>query len=29
MKLVVTQENLSKALQVVGRVASGKTPLPI
>lgn len=29
MKLVVTQENLSKALQVVGRVASGKTPLPV
>lgn len=29
MKLTVTQENLSKALQVVGRVASGKTPLPI
>ncbi len=29
MKLVVTQENLSKALQIVGRVASGKTPLPI
>lgn len=29
MKLVVTQENLSKALQVVGKVASGKTPLPI
>src|SRR6188474_3458832 len=29
MKLVVTQENLSRALQVVGRVASGKTPLPI
>lgn len=29
MKLVVTQENLTKALQVVGRVASGKTPLPI
>lgn len=29
MKLVVTQENLAKALQVVGRVASGKTPLPI
>ncbi|HWZ65189.1 MAG TPA: DNA polymerase III subunit beta [Patescibacteria group bacterium] len=29
MKLVVTQENLSKALQVVGRVAGGKTPLPI
>ena len=29
MKLVVTQENLSKALQVVGRVASGRTPLPI
>lgn len=29
MKLVVTQENLSKALQVVGRVATGKTPLPI
>ncbi|HSE29112.1 MAG TPA: DNA polymerase III subunit beta [Candidatus Saccharimonadales bacterium] len=29
MKLTVTQENLSKALQTVGRVASGKTPLPI
>lgn len=29
MKLIVTQENLSRALQVVGRVASGKTPLPI
>lgn len=29
MKLVVTQENLTKALQVVGRVATGKTPLPI
>lgn len=29
MKLVVTQENLSKALAIVGRVASGKTPLPI
>jgi DNA polymerase-3 subunit beta len=29
VKLVVTQENLAKALQVVGRVASGKTPLPI
>ena len=29
MKLNVTQENLSKALQVVGKVASGKTPLPI
>lgn len=29
MKLVVTQENLNKALQVVGRVATGKTPLPI
>lgn len=29
MKLSVTQENLSKALGVVGRVASGKTPLPI
>lgn len=29
MKLVVTQENLSRALQVVGKVASGKTPLPI
>ena len=29
MKLIVTQENLAKALQVVGRVASGKTPLPI
>src|SRR5687767_10326820 len=29
MKLTVTQENLSHALQTVGRVASGKTPLPI
>ncbi|MGH7196916.1 MAG: DNA polymerase III subunit beta [Candidatus Saccharimonadales bacterium] len=29
MKLTVTQENLGRALQVVGRVASGKTPLPI
>lgn len=29
MKLTVTQENLAKALSVVGRVASGKTPLPI
>ena len=29
MKLIVTQENLTKALQVVGKVASGKTPLPI
>lgn len=29
MKLTVTQENLNKALQVVGRVASGKTPLPV
>src|SRR5258707_941913 len=29
MKLVVTQENLNRALQVVGRVATGKTPLPI
>lgn len=29
MKLIVTQENLNRALQVVGRVASGKTPLPI
>lgn len=29
MKLNVTQENLNKALNVVGRVASGKTPLPI
>ncbi len=29
MKLTVTQENLSKALQIVGRVATGKTPLPI
>lgn len=29
MKLTVTQENLNRALQVVGRVASGKTPLPI
>lgn len=29
MKFTVTQENLNRALQVVGRVASGKTPLPI
>jgi DNA polymerase-3 subunit beta len=29
MRLQVTQENLSKALAIVGRVASGKTPLPI
>ncbi|HSW80953.1 MAG TPA: DNA polymerase III subunit beta [Candidatus Saccharimonas sp.] len=29
MKLTVTQENLNRALQIVGRVASGKTPLPI
>ncbi|EDK72798.1 DNA-directed DNA polymerase [candidate division TM7 genomosp. GTL1] len=29
MKLTVTQENLTKALNGVGRVASGKTPLPI
>lgn len=29
MKLTVTQENLNKALQNVGRIASGKTPLPI
>ena len=29
MKVIVTQENLSRALQVVGRVASGKTPLPV
>lgn len=29
MKLTVTQENLNRALQVVGKVASGKTPLPI
>lgn len=29
MKLIVTQENLARALQTVGRVASGKTPLPI
>lgn len=29
MKLSVTQENLSRALNVVGRVASSKTPLPI
>lgn len=29
MKLTVTQENLNKALQVVGRVASSKTSLPI
>lgn len=29
MKLTVTQENLNKALSVVGRVASNKTSLPI
>ncbi len=29
MKLTVTQENLSKALSIVGRVASAKTSLPI
>lgn len=29
MKLIVTQENLNKALQNVARVASAKTPLPI
>ena len=29
MKLTVTQENLNRALTVVGRVASSKTPLPI
>lgn len=29
MKLVVTQENLSRALNTVGRVASAKTSLPI
>lgn len=29
MKLSVTQENLSRALSIVGRVASSKTPLPI
>lgn len=29
MKLIVTQENLHKALQNVSRVASAKTPLPI
>lgn len=29
MELIVTQENLSKALSVVGRVASTKTQLPI
>ena len=29
MKLIVTQENLNKALQNVSRVASAKTPLPI
>ncbi|HEV2412519.1 MAG TPA: DNA polymerase III subunit beta [Candidatus Saccharimonadales bacterium] len=29
MRLQVTQENLSKALSVVARIASGKTPLPI
>lgn len=29
MKLTVTQENLSKALTAVGRIANSKTPLPI
>src|SRR5215213_498790 len=29
MKATVTQENLAKALGIVGRVASGKTPLPV
>ncbi len=29
MKITVTQENLSKALNAVGRVATSKTPLPI
>src|SRR6266536_808378 len=29
MKLTVTQENLARALSIVGRVASGKTPLPV
>jgi DNA polymerase-3 subunit beta len=29
MQLIVTQENLSKALNAVGRVATSKTPLPI
>lgn len=29
MKLTVTQENLNKALSVVSRIASSKTPLPI
>ncbi len=29
MKLTVTQENLARALVAVGRVANGKTPLPI
>ncbi len=29
MKLTVTQENLSKALATVGRVASAKTSLPV
>ncbi len=29
MKLVVTQENLNRALQNVSRIASAKTPLPI
>ncbi len=29
MKLTVTQENLSKALAAVGRIANSKTPLPI
>lgn len=29
MKLIVTQENLTRALQVVGKIASGKAPLPI
>jgi DNA polymerase III subunit beta len=29
MKLTVTQENLNRALNIVGRVASSRTPLPI
>src|SRR5690606_39030640 len=29
MKLIVTQENLNRALTTVSRVASSKTPLPV
>ncbi len=29
MKLIVTQENLNKALSIVSRIASSRTPLPI